>query len=119
MLRPYIGLKFIELTPQISAELNARAHESRGGLGRRWTRSARVPERGLYVMHVAPGSPAQRAGLAVGDALVGLDEGALSSTKELVDGLAERIGQTVVLQRIREGESRASAAPVHVESMTP
>ncbi len=119
MLRPYIGLKFIELTPQISAELNARAHESRGGLGRRWTRSACVPERGLYVMHVAPGSPAQRAGLAVGDTLVGLDEGALSSTKELVDGLAERIGQTVVLQRIREGESRASAAPVHVESMTP
>ena len=116
MLRPYIGLKFIELSPQIAAELNKRAHDARGYRGRA---AARVPEKGLYVMHVTPGSPAQRAGLAVGDTLVGLDGAGLATTKELVDGLAERLGHVVQLQRIREGESRPSAAAVHVESMTP
>ena len=54
VLRPYLGLKFIELSEPVAEELNARAaeKESRGLFG--GGHVARVPARGLYVMHVTP-----------------------------------------------------------------
>ena len=53
VLRPYLGLKFIELDEQVSRTL-----ERHPGSG-----VNTVPKAGLYVMHVNPDSPAQRAGV--------------------------------------------------------
>jgi len=96
VLRPYLGLKFVEMTPQIAKQMQQQAVP---------TNPAPVPSSGLYVMHVAPDSPAQRGGVRVGDTIVGLDSSATHTTKEFVDQLAERIGQKVKLEVLR-GDQR-------------
>lgn len=112
VLRPYVGLKFVELDPTIAAQLRARAASSsyRGS-----TQGGAPPDSGLYVMHVLPDSPAQRAGLRVGDTIVGVDGHSLRTTKELLDGLAEQVGRRVTVQLQRDG--RHVDATVVVESM--
>ena len=58
VLRPYLGLKFVELDEAVAADLNALASERRGrGWGSRGGAGS-VPSVGLHVMHVAPDSPA-------------------------------------------------------------
>ena len=66
-------------------------------------------------MHVAPDSPAQRGGVRVGDTITGLSGGSVRTTKELVDGLADKIGQRVHLELQRGGAE--AGARVQVESM--
>lgn len=68
LLRPYLGIKLVELSPQLADELNRRNGGGGGG--------AHVPASGLHVMHVHPGSPAHRAGVRVGDTIVGGAEAA-------------------------------------------
>jgi len=112
VLRPYVGLKFVELDPTIATQLRARASSSsypgsvQGGA---------PPDSGLYVMHVLPDSPAQRAGLRVGDTIVGIGGHSLRTTKELLDGLADQVGRRVTVQLQRDG--RQVDAAVDVESM--
>ena len=105
VLRPYLGLRFYELNATIARELRERAaqqqHEGvmrgpRGGAGS-------PPDAGLYVVHVEPDSPAQRAGVRVGDTLVGLDGRALRTTRELIDGASVKIGGDVAIELQREG----------------
>jgi S1-C subfamily serine protease len=70
-----------------------------------------VPERqrgdsgqtqGLLVVSVKPGSPADAAGVLVGDILLALDEHRLASPEELLDLLAgDRVGRVATLQVIR------------------
>mmetsp|Transcript_2080 Transcript_2080/g.6249 ORF Transcript_2080/g.6249 Transcript_2080/m.6249 type:complete len:399 (+) Transcript_2080:103-1299(+) len=121
VLRPYLGLKFIELSEPVAEELNARAaeKESRGLFG--GGHVARVPARGLYVMHVTPGSPAQRAGFRIGDTIVGMRAGSpaaeVVSTKQMVDGLSEHVGGQVELEVSRDGEKANSWLEVTVETM--
>ena len=118
VLRPYLGLKFIELSEPVAEELNARAaeKESRGLFG-----GGHVPARGLYVMHVTPGSPAQRAGFRIGDTIVGMRAGSpaaeVVSTKQMVDGLSEHVGGQVELEVSRDGEKANSWLEVTVETM--
>ena len=66
-------------------------------------------------MHVAPDSPAQRAGVRVGDTITGLDEHTLKTTKEVIDALSDKIGQRVTVQ-LQRGEQRVGAS-CQVESM--
>jgi S1-C subfamily serine protease len=71
---------------------------------------APVPEQrgcavGLLVTAVEPDGPAAKAGLLLGDALVGLGEGPLTSMTELWAALGpERVGQTVRLEILRAGQ---------------
>jgi len=61
----------------------------------------------LLVSAVEPGSPADRAGLLLGDALVSLDGQALSSVGDLLPLLdADRVGRQVALALVRGGELR-------------
>jgi S1-C subfamily serine protease len=66
-------------------------------------------------MHVAPDSPAQRAGVRVGDTIVGLGSGSLRTTKELLDGLADKVGQRVDID-LQRSNQRVTAS-CQVESM--
>jgi len=67
----------------------------------------------LLVSGVEPGSPAERAGILLGDALLSLDGQALSSMGDLVPLLdEERIGRSVLVNLLRAGEVRGLAVEV-------
>ena len=130
VLRPYLGLKFVELGEAISLELNERAAEQAAFAARksRFNKSEpkaapHIPNRGLYVMHVAQNSPAYRAGIKVGDTIVGIQAAGggedieLSTTKQLVDSLSEQVGERVILLVRREGRDTPTALNVHVDSL--
>lgn len=112
VMRPYLGLKFVELDATIASELRARGQSG----GRGGSRGAGAPpDAGLYVMHVTPDSPAHRAGVRVGDTLIGVGGTPLRTTKELIDGLQEQMGRTVAIELDRAG-SRVSVS-CQVETM--
>lgn len=73
---------------------------------------------GLVVLSIADGSPAERAGLLLGDVLVAADGRALGGPVDLLDALASsREGQPVELTYLRAGEvRRASIVPVDREA---
>jgi S1-C subfamily serine protease len=56
---------------------------------------------GVLVIQVMEGSPAERAGLMVGDILVALDDVALGLPERLLETLAGRGGQTATLRIVR------------------
>lgn len=124
VLRPYLGLKFVELDPTIANELRHRASQqpwSGGGNGSAWrgggggATPGAPPDRGLFVMHVTPDSPAQRGGVRVGDTITALDRRPIATTKELIDGLSQKVGRPVQLDVQREGAQLQINC--HVESM--
>jgi HtrA serine peptidase 2 len=108
VLRPYLGLKFIELDPGIAHELRQHAY-------RHHQNSSGPPSSGLYVMHVTPDSPAQRGGVRVGDTITGISGSPLRTTKELLDGLSDKVGQSVLLELQRD--EQCVSATCEVESM--
>mmetsp|Transcript_2400 Transcript_2400/g.6726 ORF Transcript_2400/g.6726 Transcript_2400/m.6726 type:complete len:405 (-) Transcript_2400:393-1607(-) len=109
VLRPYLGLKFVELDATIANQLEQSAGASTA------IKPAKLPTAGLFVMHVAPDSPAQRAGVRAGDTIVGLGGASLRTTRELLDGLADKVGQRVQLELQRSHQR--IIAKCDVESM--
>lgn len=133
VLRPYLGLRFFELTPHLAANINERVNKEKArkagadrGVDQKagagddqedgWeggkeggAHDVLLPPTGLHVMHVAPDSPAQHAGVNVGDTIVGLRAGqaepavSIASTKHLVDRLADHVGGQVELEVWRDG----------------
>ena len=103
--------------PPKAAEFRSRAAAFGGGGGGGGGVGAQVPSSGLFVMHVAPDSPAARGGVRVGDTIVGLDGARLRTTKDLIDGLAEQVGRKVELELKRGEGGGTERAAVHVESM--
>lgn len=64
-------------------------------------------ERALLVVAITPGSPADSAGLLVGDILLEVDGHATASPDDLLDVLtAERIGQAATVRILRGGSAR-------------
>jgi S1-C subfamily serine protease len=63
------------------------------------------PAAGVLVVQVMEGSPAERAGLMVGDILTTLDSVALDSPDRLLEALAGRGGQTATLRRLRGADA--------------
>jgi S1-C subfamily serine protease len=62
-------------------------------------------ETGLLLITVEPNSPAEQAGLLLGDTLVTLDGAPLRHPDDLLAGLStERIGTTVLVRIVRGGE---------------
>jgi S1-C subfamily serine protease len=58
----------------------------------------------LLVAHVTPGSPAEAAGVIVGDVIVEFDGRRVESPEDLLDLLtADRVGRAVALQMLRGG----------------
>ena len=67
-------------------------------------RGAGGPEAGLLVVAVTPESPAERAGLFVGDIVASLDGDAIDSTDRLLEALSgDRVGRSVRLGIVRGG----------------
>lgn len=97
---------------QRAATLARQGHIRRGFLGISsqpvalppTQRAGRDQDRGLLVVRVETESPAQRAGLLIGDVLVGLDGVTLHDTDDLQIVLnSDRVGATVTVEIIRGG----------------
>lgn len=101
-----------EIAMRVADTLSNQGHVKRGFLGvssqpvpiPASQRAGRSQERGLLVVMVEDNSPAQHAGLLVGDILVGFDGQAITDTDELQTLLTgERVGRPVTADVIRGG----------------
>ena len=96
--RPRLGIRILPV--EIPASLRGAEPE--------------IPEAGLVVAAVGAGGPAERAGLLVGDVLLGVDGGTLSDVESLLDAIAQA-GETVRLRVMRGGK----ISSVDVDLRTP
>ncbi len=90
---PFLGIQMIALTPEIAKENNADPNAP-----------MMIPEvRGVLVMRVVPNTPAEKAGIRKGDAIVQID-GEAVTTAEQLQNLVEnsQIGQSLKL-KLRRG----------------
>jgi serine protease Do len=82
--RPYLGIRWQALTPSLA---------QRYSLGAEW---------GAYVTEVTPDSPADEAGLEVGDIIVKIGDKEISETGSFVNALfAQQPGATVDIEVVR------------------
>ena len=98
-----------------AADLEAHGSPKRGWLGIA-SQPVRLPERqragraiegGLMVLQVTPESPADKAGVLVGDVLVSFDATAVDDAESLLGLLSgNRVGRTVAVEVIRGAELR-------------
>jgi len=100
---------------RVTAELEQKGHLGRGylgvgmipiGLPKKLRDTVKVSEEvGLMVVGVEPDSPADQAGVTLGDVIVALDASPLRDTDDLQAHLtAERIGKAVKTSIIRGGK---------------
>ena len=90
---PFLGIQMIDLTPEIARENNADPNAP-----------LMIPEvKGVLVMRVVPNTPAEKAGIRKGDAIVQIDGEAVTTAAKL-QNLVEnsKIGQSLKL-KVRRG----------------
>ena len=76
-------------------------------------------DKGVLITEVAPGSPADNAGLEAGDVIVGFDGQEITTAEELMQALhSSQIGQEVKITYWR-GETKKTTSAVLVESPPP
>lgn len=104
VVRPYIGIRMVQLTASMAAELKAR--------------SPTFPSlpAGIYVPYVHPGSPADRAGLLPGDTITGFPGQIISSTG-LTQALSQHIGKPLPLNVVRSDGSCTRLCVTATEAM--
>lgn len=85
VIRPRIGVRISDVTPSLASERGLTV------------------EQGVLIVSVAPGGPADRAGLEVDDVIVQVDDRIVSSTTELVRLFltAYSIGDVVTISAVR------------------
>ncbi|MCL5952073.1 MAG: trypsin-like peptidase domain-containing protein [Chloroflexi bacterium] len=84
---PYIGVSYQVVDPQIASALNLNTTD------------------GIVVMQVAPGSPAERAGIQEGDVITAVDSQPIDQDHSLLTRLStHKAGETVTLTVLRNGQ---------------
>ena len=93
--RGIIGIRAVEITPELAEGL---------GLARNW---------GLLLEDVAPGGPAEEAGLAIGDVVVAMNGRPVGNLAEFVSTLTLRnVGRSVRLDILRGTKALTIQIPV-------
>ncbi|MBD2307719.1 trypsin-like peptidase domain-containing protein [Chroococcidiopsis sp. FACHB-1243] len=93
---PYIGVRLIELTPEIQQEIN----QSNSGF-------KVEQERGVLIVQVAPNSPAARAGLRPGDVITQINETEIQTADSVQDSVeATNLGKTLQVTVNRNGSTQ-------------
>jgi serine protease Do len=91
--RPFLGVVMQELTPELSNLLSKRIGHN-------------APEKGAVVTQVAPGSPADKAGIKPEDVIVSIDKSPMTGSKSVQRTvLGKQIGQRVNVDVWRDGKS--------------
>ncbi|HXV75752.1 MAG TPA: PDZ domain-containing protein [Candidatus Polarisedimenticolaceae bacterium] len=83
--RPVLGVELVSVTPELRRHLGAGDDE------------------GVLVGKVLPGTPAERAGIAVGDLIVAVDGTVIDGPHALRAALREGAGRTIDVEVVREG----------------
>jgi Do/DeqQ family serine protease len=92
---PYLGVRMVELTPDIREEIN------QGNLGFKVNQ-----DQGVLIVDVAPSSPAARAGLRAGDIITEMKGVRIQNTNQVQDQVeATPLGQTLQLAVNRNGRT--------------
>ena len=91
VVRPFLGLKLITLTPALAEELRRRS----GGA------FPSGVNQGVCVPQVLPGGPADRGGLRAGDVIVEFDGRPVRTTRDLLDLLGDNIQRPVPVVVLR------------------
>lgn len=90
---PYIGVRLIELTPEIQQEIN----ENNFGF-------KVEQEQGVLIVEVAPNSPAARAGLRPGDIITQINQVEIQNADQVQDSVeATGLGKTLQITVNRNG----------------
>ncbi len=84
--RPLLGVELVGVTPELREHL--------GG----------SPNRGVLVGRIVDDSAAEKAGIRVGDLIVGVESDAIEDASELHDALADHEGETVEIDLVRDGK---------------
>jgi Do/DeqQ family serine protease len=85
--RPYIGVQLQPLTPEMAPQFKA--------------------QRGVLINQVVAGSPAEHAGLKIGDVIASVDGKEVTRSEEVVRAVqAHQVGQQVRLNIVRDGSPR-------------
>jgi len=88
--RGVVGVKLRDLTPEATESLKL------------------INARGVEISEVAPGSPADRAGVKVGEVVVSMNGVAVQGAAQLRNALALlRVGQSVEIRLLRDGVERS------------
>jgi serine protease Do len=88
VVHPFLGVSYVPLTPALAAQLNSSEKQ------------------GAIITQVAPGSPADAAGLKARDIVTKLDGKALDTESALAEGLnGHKPGDKVTLTVVRDGKS--------------
>ena len=83
---PFVGIDFYEFNERVSRSFN-------------------MPSPGILVTDVLAGSPAETAGILVGDFIVAFNEYEIRSAEDYYDSLnASRAGEEIILSFFRDGE---------------
>eukprot|EP00475_Leptophrys_vorax_P043279 TRINITY_DN8276_c0_g1_i1.p1 TRINITY_DN8276_c0_g1~~TRINITY_DN8276_c0_g1_i1.p1 ORF type:complete len:200 (+),score=16.42 TRINITY_DN8276_c0_g1_i1:92-601(+) len=85
VVRPFVGIKMLELNDSIIAQLRER--------------DPAFPNvsRGILVPQVIPGSPAARAGIQPGDVITAFNGEEVTSSRQILDLLGDKVGVEVKL----------------------
>jgi serine protease Do len=87
VIRPWVGIGIQDLNPELMKSFNVKEKE------------------GALVSQVYEGSPAEKAGLKVGDIVVEIDGKKIKNSQDLVhEVLKKEVGQKVEIEIIREGK---------------
>jgi S1-C subfamily serine protease len=108
---PYLGIKMVELNPELREEINQQA---KGNF-------KITQDKGVLILGVQEGSPAQKAGVRAGDIIQSIDSIEIQKTDEVQERVeASAVGAVLELEVNRNGvsrrlEARLGAFPVEGE----
>jgi membrane-associated protease RseP (regulator of RpoE activity) len=85
--KPVLGVQLVEVTPELRQHLGADE------------------ETGVLVSKVLHGTPAERAGIHVGDLIVAVDGDEIENSADLRRALMDKVGETFDVEVIRDGTS--------------
>ncbi|GAB2228961.1 hypothetical protein Droror1_Dr00023095 [Drosera rotundifolia] len=101
VVRPWIGLKMVDLSEMIIAQLKEREP------------TFPSVDKGVLVPMVAPGSPAERAGFRPGDVVIEFEGRPVSSIDEIVEIMDDKVGIPLkaVVRRGKDGVVKLTVTP--------
>ncbi len=82
--RPRLGVEMVETTPDLRAFLGGRR------------------EAGVLVGRILAGTPAEKAGVRVGDLIVSVDGEPVEDSSDLIEALSDKEGKTLDLELVRD-----------------
>ncbi|CAI7893097.1 unnamed protein product [Closterium sp. NIES-53] len=106
VVRPFVGIKMLELNASIAAQLRDRDP------------SFPPVDAGILVPQVIPGSPAARGGLQPGDVIVEFAGQPVTSSRQVLDLLGDKVGVKVPLV-VKRAHGKTVTLTIVTEEATP